>query len=147
MNGTSVRDCCRNFSVHLRNPVLRPNNARQSHSAWVTHTLSVYLSCWKKLENQHHMQNTLNDAHTIVWQGWQIILSVNNPITTEMASCGTFATAIAVERWWSWAKPVSSDVDDADAYSPSFCGFYKQGDSDVISLHIYAIWFSPPSCG
>jgi len=24
---------------------------------------------------------------------------------------------------------------------------YTQGDSDVISFHIYASWFSPPSCG
>ena len=26
-------------------------------------------------------------------------------------------------------------------------GVYTQGDSDVISFHIYASWFSPPSCG
>jgi len=24
---------------------------------------------------------------------------------------------------------------------------YTEGDSDVISFHIYASWFSPPSCG
>jgi len=26
-------------------------------------------------------------------------------------------------------------------------GLYAQGDSDVISIRIYAGWFSPPSCG
>ena len=24
---------------------------------------------------------------------------------------------------------------------------YTQGDSDIISFHIYASWFPPPSCG
>jgi len=28
-----------------------------------------------------------------------------------------------------------------------YLNFYTQGDSDVISFHIYASWFSPPSCG
>ena len=28
-----------------------------------------------------------------------------------------------------------------------FGGPYTQGDSDVISIDIYAKWFSPPSCG
>ena len=31
---------------------------------------------------------------------------------------------------------------------PADCSHpYTQGDSDVISFHIYASWFSPPSCG
>jgi len=29
----------------------------------------------------------------------------------------------------------------------SFRPVYTQSDSDVISFHIYASWFSPPSCG
>ena len=61
-----MQDCCRNYSVHLRNPVLRPNNAGQSRGAEHMHTMKIYLLCWKKLENQYHMLNIVDHSDFLV---------------------------------------------------------------------------------
>jgi len=39
------------------------------------------------------------------------------------------------------------DFRDDHARKPQLSNAYTQGDADVISFHIYASWFSPPSCG
>jgi len=51
-----------------------------------------------------------------------------------------------IARWWSWAKAVSCDVDDADAYNWSFCELCKTNTAKIhfcqlINAHISRQYF------
>jgi len=78
--------------------------------------------------------------------GWRQKIGVS--VSVENGVLGLTLT----EMWWFSDGKLQSFAEDllnlaATTTVASLTDVYTYGDSDVISFHIYASWFSSPSCG
>ena len=70
--------------------------------------------------------------------------------TATISSSQPAATQSTINCYCSvlfFSRPRSDPLATPSTHIYDFFSPYTQGDSDVISIHICASWFSPPSCG